>query len=781
MGSTTKSLQEYIRYSRYAKYIDSEKRKESWNEQVDRVFNTHNTKYQENLKDNSELQKYFQFAENTYRRQLVLGSQRILQFAGDLNGGGKDPILSHEARVFNCSVTPLDRDKVFSEIFYMLLCGCGVGFSVRIPNVQKLPDLHHLGKTVKEFSVEDSIEGWADALGVLMASYFRVSDNDQFKEFYGCRIEFNFSKVRLKGSYINGGFKAPGPDGLQTSLIDIKNLIESRLSSKAFKTDAFRGKLSSINSYDIVMHTSDAVLSGGVRRSAAICIFDKEDDDMLNAKTGNWFLENPQRSRSNNSVLLLRGKTSKVEFDEILEKVKQSGEPGFIWTDNLDTLYNPCVEVGFHPYIYKDTETGKELKLSEFNPENVHHKRLSGWSSCNLTEINGKAATTRELFLEACKASAIIGTIQAGYTNFKYLAQTSKEIVEKEALLGCSITGFMDNPTICLDKEILKEGARLIKDTNKEVARLLGINQAARTTCVKPAGSTSALLGTSSGIHGHHSKRYIRHVQVNKEEAAGQYYKEINPASVEESVWSANKTDNVISFLIESSKDAILKDELLNSKQLEYVKLVQQYWVEEGTNVELCTDKTVRHNVSNTINVTNWDEVGDYIYNNQSYLAGVSFISHSGDKDYAQAPNTSVLTSKEILEKYGVGSLFASGLIVDGLEVFEGDLWLGISTAIKYSKPSHWEGLDLTDDTLYRVKDKITWSKRFSKFAINYTDNDYLKCNYLLKDVYNLHKWNKIELSYKDIDWNSLSLEEEFTDIDTMGSIACSGGSCEIL
>jgi len=764
--NSTDALQEYIRYSRYAKYIESEQRRETWDEMVDRVMHMHKTRYLDVYDNNPEFAELFDIAEEGYRDQVALGSQRILQFAGDVNNTGAEcPIIKHQARVFNCVTTALDRDRAFSEIMYMLLCGCGVGFSAQERHIIQLPNIHPLTTKVQIYKVEDSIEGWASAIGAMMASYFRQSHDDEFADYYGKRIEFDFSEVRPKGAYITGGFKAPGPDGLRNALNKIKTVFEARLSSVDFTKGKFARKLRTIDAYDIVMHSSDAVLSGGVRRSASICLFTHTDELMLKAKTGNWFVDNPQRARSNNSAILLRT-TPKEEFEAIMESVKQFGEPGFIWVDDLDTMYNPCVEIGMHPFSYK---TVKEEVIKK-----------SGFQGCNLCEIHGGKITTLEEFLHACKVAAIIGTMQAGYTDFKFLTRNSKRIFDQEALLGISITGFMDNPDILLDPAILQLGAALIKEVNEKIAKMIGINPAARTTCVKPAGSTSAFLGTASGIHGHHAPRYIRHTQVNKEELPGQFVQMYNPASVEESVWSANGTDNVISFLVEAPKNAIFKSDLLNEKQLEAVKLVQQNWVEPGTTIERCVNKTVRHNVSNTVNVTDWDRVTEYIYENRQYLAGISFISHSGDKDYPQAPFTEVLTAGQILNKYGRGSMFASGLIVDGLSVFEGKLWNAIDTAIKYNDTSHFSGMDLSDDNIHNVKEKREWCERFGKFAKNYTKGDLKTCNYLLKDVYNLHKWNKIEVNYEAIDWSTIKAEETFTDIDTMGAIACSGGACEI-
>lgn len=291
--NSTRALQEYIRYSRYAKYIAKEERRETWEEQVSRVMHLHKTKYAEQLKNSNPLKDIFRDVEEAYQNQLFLGSQRILQFAGDANEGSC-PVLKHQARVYNCVTTPLDRTDAFSEIMYLLLCGCGVGFSVQEQDILKLPNLHSLIAKAKTFVVPDTIEGWADAIGVLISSYFREG---KFSEYYGCRIDFDFSLIRPKGAYITGGFRAPGPNGLEAALNKIQNVIERRISSVDFLQGKFKNKLRTVDAYDIVMHSSDAVLSGGVRRSATIALFSKQDQLMLKAKTGNWFIDNPQRGR----------------------------------------------------------------------------------------------------------------------------------------------------------------------------------------------------------------------------------------------------------------------------------------------------------------------------------------------------------------------------------------------------------------------------------------------------------------------------------------------------
>jgi ribonucleoside-triphosphate reductase len=733
-----KLLSEFKFYSgNYSKFLKDTQKYETWEQAVERVMNMHRLKYSDKLE---KLEPYLKFVQDAYNRKLLLGSQRALQFGfADKNQG----ILKHNSKIYNCLSSYADRPAFFQEAMYWLLSGCGIGFRIFQKDIDKYKKLNNRNLGVKTFVIEDSIEGWSDAFGVLISSYLSFEYKPTFPEFQGYRVDFDYSLIRKKGALISGGFKAPGPDGLRNSILKVEQLIQNRFEENS-------PELRTIDVYDILMHMSDAVLSGGVRRSASICLFHKDDELLLNAKTGDWYQNNPQRARSNNSVLLLKNDTSKEEFDKIFKSVQDWGEPGFVWTDSYDITYNPCVEIGKYPQI----------------------DGISGWQGCNLTEINGGACATEELFYEACEASAIMGTLQAGYTDFNYVDKTSpaKAIFERESLLGCSITGFTNNPEILFNPEILKKGALILKEVNSKVSEILGINKAARLGCVKPSGNASVLLETASGIHGEHSKRYLRNVQVNKEEDIPKFIRENNPSMFEDSVWSNNNTDWVASFPVTTNEGSLYKDDLLGVNLLDKVKIVQKHWVEASTNYELCVHPKTRHNVSNTINVINWEETKDYIYENRQYFAGISLLSNSGDKDYNQAPFTSVLTIEEIVDKYGEGSMFASGLIVDGLHVFNNNLWQACD-AVLYNLPFE----DNSDSVL-----KKDWVRRFKKFANNYLDGDYKKTSYLLKDVYLLHKWNKIIKTLKPIDWSSLDIKPTYTDISTTGALACSGGSCEL-
>ncbi|WP_157649582.1 hypothetical protein [Burkholderia ubonensis] len=718
----------------YSRWVESKRAYETWGESVERVMAMHRQKYADKL--TPELLAFMDKAQEAYTSQLVLGAQRALQFGGE-------QLLRHEAKMYNCSVSHADRPAFFQEAMYLLLCGCGVGFSVQDRHVSKLPRIQaRSAKRVKVFQVPDSIEGWADAFGVLLSSY--LEDGGTFPEYKGCQVHFDFSKIRPKGSLISGGFKAPGPDGLRNALVKCEALLERTLAEG-------RDKMRPIVVYDFVMHMSDAVLSGGVRRSATICLFDKFDEEMLKAKTGDWFVHNPQRGRSNNSVVLKKDELTREEWAAIMRSVRDFGEPGFIFVDDFDFAYNPCVEIGMRPICVVTQETGFQF--------------------CNLTEINGGMCVSKEALFRAAEAGAILGTLQAGYTNFKYLSDATRRITAHEALIGVSITGWMNNPQVLFDEEVLAEAARIVKETNKKVAKLLGIRPAARTTCAKPSGNASVLLGTGSGIHGEHSPQYFRNVQMNVDDEVAKLIQAINPKMVEKSVWSSNGTDIVVSFPVVSKEGSIYKADLMGVKQLEYVKKAQQFWVENGTNVDLCVHPKLRHNISNTISVDDWDEVEQYIFDNREWFAGISLLSASGDKAYAQAPFTEVHTADEILQKYGEASMFASGLIVDGLHAFNDNLWMACDTAMGFGEKLTDEARDLL---------KRDWVRRFGKFAENFFGGDEQKTSFCLKDSYNLHKWASIRKTMKEIDFSQALAQRDYVDADTLASQGCAGGACEL-
>jgi ribonucleoside-triphosphate reductase (thioredoxin) len=730
--SALQELQNYTFVSKYARWLEDKNRRETWKEAVERVRSMMHERYGQ-----FGISEDIDWAYDIMYKKKVLGSQRALQFGGE-------PIVKRHAKIYNCTSSYCDRLRFFQECFWLLLCGSGTGFSVQKHHVAKLPTLEHDIPDNNEgtkYVIEDSIEGWADALGVLLSSYFS-KPIEEFKMYKNTYVVFDYSNIRPKGSSLSSGVgKAPGFEPLANGLEKIRTLLDRCVSNG-------QKKLRPVDAYDIVMHSSDAVLSGGVRRSASLALFSPDDEEMAKAKTGNWYIENPQRARSNNSALLLKNETTLEEFQALMESVKEFGEPGFIWSESTEMIFNPCVEIGMWPV---DAETGK-----------------SGWQGCNLSTINCSSVEDEEDFFERCRAAAIIGTLQAGFTDLAYLGETSEAIFEREALLGVSLTGIMEKHDLVLTEKVLTKGAKIAVETNKEIAKKIKINQAARVTCLKPEGTSSSMLGTSSGIHPHHAKRYIRHVQANVLEAPYQHFKKYNPQACEKSSWSANNTDEVIKFPIEVPDGAKTKNQLPAVEMLAVVKDTQKHWVNSGKNKPLCTQEYLSHNVSNTVTVKpdEWEEVTKYIYDNRKYFAGISLIPQSGDKDYPQAPFTTVYTSREIVKEYGDAALWCSGLIELGLNAFNNNLW----AACDY--------VSLNQATEKDNQDKLLFMTKMKNFAGKYFSSDIKRLTYCMKDVYNWKIYCDLFNSFKKIDYTQLSETEDNTA--GIEEISCAGGACLI-
>ncbi len=631
-----------------------------------------------------------------------------------------------------------------------------MGFSVQTHHITKLPGIAKPGAANATYVIPDTIEGWADALGVLLSSYF--STRQPFPEYAGTTVQFDYTQIRPKGRPISSGMgRAPGPEPLRRSLEKIRELLDKRLAEG-------HTRLRAIDAYDILMHASDAVLSGGVRRSATICLFSPEDDEMATAKTGNWFTENPQRARSNNSAMLLRDKTPREQFAKLMKSVKEFGEPGFVWTDHLDMTFNPCAEIGLYPQI----------------------DGVSGFAFCNLCEINMGIVDNKEKFEAACRAAAILGTLQADYTDFGYLGEVSTRIAKREALLGISMTGMMENPDVAFDADLQREMAALILEVNAQVAKRIGINPAARTTCVKPSGTTSSILGTSSGIHPHHAKRYFRRAQANEDELLVDFFRAQNPKAVEKSVWNPNGTDVVLTFCVEASPDSLTKRDVDAVELLRKVKLTKENWIDAGKRAELCARPWLSHNVSNTISVKDgeWEHVEAFIFEHRHAFAGVSLLPDGGDLDYPQAPFCEVLTAAEIVDTYGVGALLASGLIVDGLHAFDDNLWAACDCAL-----GRGENLDEETSKTYpkRVFEaieivreaKLDWVRRARKFARNYFSDDILKMTRCLKRVNACKQWEDLTRTYLPVDYTKLIERQDNTTVTQ--TVACAGGKCELI
>ena len=558
-------------HMKYARYLHNKKRRETWAEMVDRNKRMHIKKYPA-LWD--EIDNAYALVE----AKKILPSMRSIQF------GGK-PIEVAPNRIYNCAFLPVDDWRAFSETMFLLLGGTGVGYSVQAHHVEKLPEIQKPNTTrTRRFLVNDSIEGWADAVKALIRSYFKG----------GSRLRFDFSDIRPKGSaLVTSGGKAPGPQPLKECLVKLEGLLSEKQNGD---------KLRPIEVHDMICHVADAVLAGGIRRAALISLFSADDDEMIAAKAGNWWEKNPQRGRANNSAVLLRHRVTKEFFINLWERVKASGsgEPGFYFSNDKDWGSNPCCEIALRSYQF-----------------------------CNLTEVNVSDVDTQEELEERVRAAAFIGTLQAGYTDFHYLRDVWQRTTEKDALIGVSMTGIASGKVLDLD---MTAAAGVVKEENKRVADILGFKSAARCTTVKPAGTTSLTLGTSSGIHAWHSEYYIRRIRVGKNEAIYQHLVKHNPELVEDEYFRPHDTA-VISVPQKSPEGAILRTESA-LQLLKRVAKVSTEWVKPG---HIKGQNT--HNVSATISLhdAEWNDVGEWMWENRDLYNGLSVLPRDGGS-YVQAP-----------------------------------------------------------------------------------------------------------------------------------------------
>lgn len=759
---------EYVFLSKYSQTHNG--KKEGWQDAVNRVMDMHLKRYSERIKpeDEKEFSSLFARAYSLYGEQRVLGAQRALQYGGEL-------ILEKHARFYNCSSTYVDRVQVFEEIMYLLLCGAGTGYSVQHIHTEQLPIPKGFDNTKQseKFLIPDTIEGWAEAVGKLMTAYY----------YGGADIEFDYSAIRPKGAYIRGGFKAPGPDPLRQAIEKVHHIV-NRIKGR---------KLRPFELHYIICICANSVVTGGVRRSAMISIFDVDDAEMASCKTGNWISTMPELCRSNNSAAILPD-TSKEAFDAIYENTKMYGEPGFVFIDSPWFVYNPCGEVGMYPRVQDEN--------GEWH---------SGWGFCNLAEINGGKVKTEQDFYDACEAASVICTLQAGYTNFRVLEKWSQKIAERDALIGIGITGLCENPDILFNADIQKRGAEIVKETNQKVARMIGINPAARCTVVKPSGNSSQLLGTLSGITPGHSRHYIRHIQAADTEQAVQEWMRVNPDMVEASVWAPDR-EKVIAFPVTLPEGALLKQNLTAIDFLKFVLLTKRNWIEFGTNFDHPSTKEnprLRMNVSNTCTVRpeEWDEVREFLWEHRSEFGGISLLSSFGDLDYPQAPYTEVLDETELAKRYGAGAILSSGLIVDAQDVFK-DVWEACNAAtglapnllditdkeisdfvVKNIKDGRFlvdiDGVCFSDvncviDYLKRrVERRKDWVRRFNSFADKYMDGDRVKTSYCVKHVNAYHKWQLI-CRMKPVSYNNIEWEEPLKQAGSEIATACAGGACSL-
>jgi len=571
MSVANEILSDITVHMKYARYLHEENRRENWNELVTRNMQMHIKKFP-NLK--KEIEEAYRFVYD----KKILPSMRSMQFAGK-------PIEISPNRIFNCAYAPIDDLRVFGEIMFLLLGGTGVGYSVQNHHVEKLPSILKPNmKRARRFLIGDSIEGWSDAVTALIKSYFKGTS----------KLRFDFSDIRAKGErLVTSGGKAPGPQPLKECLIKIQGILDSKENGD---------KLSTIEVHDIVCHVADAVLAGGIRRAALISLFSIDDDEMIAAKAGNWWEKNPQRGRANNSVVIMRHRIKKTQFMDLWERIKASGagEPGIYFTNDKEYGCNPCCEISLRPYQF-----------------------------CNLTEVNVSDITTQQEYEARAKAASLIGTLQASYTDFHYLRPVWQRNTEKDYLIGVSMTGIASGAVLDLDMTAASEA---VKTENKRVADLIGIGPASRCTTTKPAGTTSLVLGTSSGIHAWHNDYYIRRIRVGKNEAIYNYLSTSHPELVEDEYFRPHDTA-VISVPQKAPEGAITRAESAIDL-LERVKRVHTDWVTTGHRKGQNTN-----NVSATITVkqNEWSVVGDWMWDNRKYYNGLSILPFS-DHSYKQAP-----------------------------------------------------------------------------------------------------------------------------------------------
>mgnify|MGYP003666154542 FL=1 len=570
MDLEKKILSDITVHMKYAKYIDAKQRRENWEELVTRNMDMHVKKFP-HLK--SEISNAYQYVFS----KKVLPSMRSMQF------GGK-PIEVSPNRIFNCAYAPIDDYRVFGEIMFLLLGGTGVGYSVQRHHVEKLPEIHKPSNRSRRFLIGDSIEGWADAVKSLVTSYFKGSS----------KLRFDFSDIRPKGArLVTSGGKAPGPQPLRECLVKVEGILDGKENGD---------QLTPIEVHDIVCYIADAVLAGGIRRAALISLFSADDEEMIAAKAGAWWELNPQRGRANNSVVVMRHKIDKSTFMDLWTRVEESrsGEPGFYFSNDKEWGCNPCCEIGLRPNQF-----------------------------CNLVEINVSDVQTQEELNERSIAASFIGTLQASYTDFHYLRPIWKRTTEKEALIGVSMTGIASGGVLKLN---LKEASLKVNMENRRVAMQIGINRAARTTCVKPAGTTSLALGTSSGIHAWHNDYYIRRLRVGKNEAIYNYLMKNIPELVEDCKFRGHDTA-ILSIPQKAPEGAILRHETAFDL-LERVKKVSEEWIQGGHH-----KGSNSHNVSATITIKDdeWDETGKWMWENRGCYNGLSVLPHDGGT-YVQAP-----------------------------------------------------------------------------------------------------------------------------------------------
>lgn len=578
------ALGEFVYYRTYSKWIPEENRRETWIETVDRYMDF----MRENLGKKLKESEYKEVREGILKQE-ALPSMRLLQFAGKA-------ARTTNVAAYNCSYTAPEKWSDFSEIMYISMCGAGSGWSAESDNIQKLPQIkRQTGKVLPTYVVEDSKEGWADALTKGMETWAEGMD-----------IKFDLSKLRPAGARLKTmGGKSSGPEPLRKLLDFTRKKMLSRQGKR----------LENIDAHDIMCMIGECVVAGGVRRSAMISLSDLDDDQIRDAKKGQFWNSDPQRMLANNSAVYLEKPTASEFMEEWLALMKSgSGERGIF---NRGSLAKQLPE-----------RRVKLLEKKGWPPLGTNpcgEIILQPKQFCNLTEVVARSNDTEKTLLKKIRLATILGTYQATLTNFPYLSKEWKNHCDTEALLGVSITGQWDSPAVrnaeTLNK-LRKESIRI----NKLYAKKFGINESTCITTCKPSGNTSQTVDSSSGMHPRHAPYYIRRVRIAATDSLFRMLKDQGvPFNPEVGQSMDNATTYVIDFPVKAPGGSVFKNDMTALEQLEYWKLVKINYTE--------------HNPSTTISIgeNEWIEVAHWLYQNWDIIGGLSFLPRE-DHVYQLAP-----------------------------------------------------------------------------------------------------------------------------------------------
>jgi ribonucleoside-diphosphate reductase alpha chain len=601
-------LSEFVFKTRYAKFDPAKSRRETWIEAVDRMMDMHKTKF-------PQMSREIEECRAMAHEKRITGSQRALQMGGEA-------ILERNARLFNCASSYADRPRFFAEYLWLLMSGCGAGFSIQSHHVSRLPSIQIPAGSTPHL-IGDSAEGFADAVDALCGAYF-----------YGRpRPRFEYDAIRPAGSKLRFGGTAPGAEPLRRALTCMEEVLCERSGEQLRPYDVFR----------CAMYLAESVGKGGTRRCATIATFDIGDELMLKCKTGNWWTTHPEFQCANISAVAVRATVQREQFDQIFQYTREFGEPAVIFQTSTEFTFNPCVEALMCPMlIQRKGDTIEHYTLDLIDPARraAHEAEgftfTSGWQLCNLSSINVRMLKSKDDFKAAARAAAILGTLQSAYTDLGYLGGVSRQIVERENLLGVSLCGVMDAPHLALDPETLEEMATLVKEVNEEIAAKIGVRPSSRMTLEKPEGTTSLVFETCAGLHTRHGKRYIRRVSCDSADPVLQHFAATNPHAVQSASYPVGA--KVLAFAEEAPAGALTRSDVSAVDFLKKARTLLDHWVTPGARARRLEGGS--HNVSMTVSVRagEWDAVQDFLWDSRHHFGGVSFLEMGGDYVFENPP-----------------------------------------------------------------------------------------------------------------------------------------------